>query len=100
MKIINGIARRCRIDLYTEAEKAIWAAISAVESAGAHPLLTDAVVLLAQAKEKVADHAELGNLWQCPVCQHVMTEEQSKGYRGCAGVRTKHNIHIAQHELL
>ena len=31
----------------------------AVEEAGAHPLLTDAVNLLTQAKEKVADFVEL-----------------------------------------
>lgn len=33
-------------------------------------------------------------MWMCPVCNHVMTEDQSKGYRGCPpnGV-----IHFAQH---
>ena len=33
------------------------------------------------------------NLWRCPVCGHVMTEEQSKGYRGCPT-----GMHFAQHE--
>lgn len=55
----NGVPRRCRIDLYTPAEHAIREAMLAVEAAGAHPLLTDAVVLLAQAKAKVADYVEL-----------------------------------------
>lgn len=54
----NGIPRRCRIDLYTPAELAIREAMLAVEEAGCHPLLTDAVNLLAQAKEKVADFVE------------------------------------------
>ncbi len=55
----NGFARRIRIDLYTPAELAIHEAIYAVERAGCHSLLTDAVNLLVQAKEKVADFVEL-----------------------------------------
>jgi hypothetical protein len=55
----NGVARRCRIDLYHPAETAIREAMLAVERAGCHPLLTDAVVLLEQAKNKVADFVEL-----------------------------------------
>lgn len=55
----NGFPRRNRVDLYTPAETAIREAMLAVENAGAHPLLTDAVVLLSQAKEKVADFVEL-----------------------------------------
>lgn len=47
--------RRVCIDQLTPAEFAIWAATQQVEAAGAHPLLTDAVVLLQQAREKVAD---------------------------------------------
>jgi len=44
--------------MWTPAEKAIADAMRAVEDAGAHPLLTDAVNLLIQARDKVADHAE------------------------------------------
>lgn len=55
----NGIPRRNRIDLFTPAEIAIWQAASAVEDAGAHPLLTEAVLLLKQARDKVADYVEL-----------------------------------------
>lgn len=51
----NGFPRRCRVDLLTDAELAIREAMLAVEEAGAHPLLTDAVVLLGEAKDKVAD---------------------------------------------
>lgn len=54
----NGFPRRIRTDLYTPAERAIADAIAAVEAAGAHPRLTDAVVLLGQAKDAVADFVE------------------------------------------
>lgn len=33
-------------------------------------------------------------MWMCPVCNHVMTEEQSKGYRGCPPYA---EMHLAQH---
>ena len=59
MQMIDGFPRRSRLDLYTPAELAIRAAVEAVEAAGAHPLLTDAVILLQQAREKVADFVEL-----------------------------------------
>jgi hypothetical protein len=55
----NGSPRRIRIDLYTPAETAIRNAVLAVEEAGCHPFLTEAVNLLQQAKEKVADYVEL-----------------------------------------
>lgn len=60
MKIVEyGIPRRCRLDLATPAETAIRSAIAAVEAAGAHPLLTEAVMLLGEARNKVADFVEL-----------------------------------------
>lgn len=55
----KGFPRRNRIDLFTPAEAAIRQAILAVESAGAHTLLTEAVTMLGQAQDKVADFAEL-----------------------------------------
>lgn len=58
MQMIDGFPRRNRLDHFTPAEKAIWDATQAVEAAGADPLLTDAVNLLAQASEKVADWVE------------------------------------------
>ncbi len=61
MKIINGMPRRCRVDLFSPAETAIREAMLAVEEAGAHVLLTDAINLLAAAREKVADFVELGD---------------------------------------
>ena len=55
---MSDIPRRIRVDLFTPAERAIHDAKHAVEAAGAHPLLTDAVVLLAKAQEKVADFVD------------------------------------------
>lgn len=55
----NGFPRRSRMDLMTEAERAILDAQWAVERAGCHVLLTEAGNLLAQARDKVADFVEL-----------------------------------------
>jgi hypothetical protein len=54
----ENIPRRIRIDLYTPAEAAIRNAVIAVEGAGAHTLLTEAINLLHQAQEKVADFVD------------------------------------------
>lgn len=59
MEMIDGFPRRNRIDRYTPAEAAISQAMQAVESAGCHPLLTEAVILLQSARDKVADYVEL-----------------------------------------
>jgi hypothetical protein len=50
--------RRNRMDLWTPAEKAIQEAVNEVEKAGADVRLTDAVILLQQAKNKVADFVD------------------------------------------
>lgn len=55
---VNAIPRRCRLYEMTPAERAIYDAVQAVEAAGTDPLLTDAVVLLQQAREKVADYVD------------------------------------------
>jgi hypothetical protein len=52
------IPRRIDVRRNTPAELAIRAAVDAVEMAGCHPLLTAAVILLAQAREKVADFVD------------------------------------------
>lgn len=61
MKLIDGFRRRSRIDHMVPAELAIRNAVRVVEGVGAHPLLTEAVVLLSEAQEKVADFVELVN---------------------------------------
>lgn len=55
------VPRRNMQPEWTPAELAISNAVAAVEKAGCHPFLTDAVVLLAQAQSKVADFVELPN---------------------------------------
>lgn len=57
------IPRRAYMPEWTEAEHAIRAAVQAVEDMPGHVLLTDAVVLLGQAKDKVADYVESS---ECP----------------------------------
>src|SRR5690349_2059222 len=51
-------ARRIDIQRLTPAETAIRNAMIAVEEVGADPLLTDAVILLQQARDKVADYVD------------------------------------------
>jgi hypothetical protein len=57
-KRVDGCPTRIDLEWYTEAERAIYAAMFAVEQAGASRALTDAVTLLAQAQDRVADHVE------------------------------------------
>lgn len=52
------IPRRNRLDRNTPAELAIRAAVDEVERLSAHTLLTEAVILLSQAREKVADYVD------------------------------------------
>lgn len=57
-KEVDGLPRRSRLDCLTPTELVVFHAIQAVEEIGAHPLLTDAVILLGQAKDKIADYLE------------------------------------------
>lgn len=57
-EMVDGLPRRCRVDLATPAEAAIRAAIAVVEAAGASESLTAAVVALSEALGHVADHVE------------------------------------------
>ena len=52
------IPRRIRTDLYTPAEKAIYDAMQKVEEMPADERLTEAVMLLEQAQNKVADYVD------------------------------------------
>ena len=54
----NGVPRRARIDLNTPAELAIREAMLAVEALPPDMRLTAAVVLLEQARSKVADYVD------------------------------------------
>lgn len=52
------VPRRIDRSRHTPAERAITEAMEAVEKAGAHPRLTDAVVLLGRARDAVADFVD------------------------------------------
>lgn len=54
----DEIPRRARLDLMTPAERAIFDAVAVVEAAGCDVRLTDAVVLMAAARESVADYID------------------------------------------
>jgi len=54
----SEIPRRARMDQWTPAEKAIQAAIDVVESMPADGRLTDAVIFLGKARERVADYVD------------------------------------------
>ena len=56
---MNDIPRRNRLDLLTPTELSLFNMVVEVESLGAHPLLTDVVILLGQARNKLADWVEL-----------------------------------------
>ena len=54
----DGWPTRADTRFWTPAEHAIQAAMDAVEKSGASLALTDAVILLAKARDRVADHFE------------------------------------------
>lgn len=54
----DGVPTRIDLNWMTPAERAIQDAMAAVEGAGGSAALTDAVTLLAQARDRVADHVE------------------------------------------
>ncbi len=55
---MTEIPRRNRLDQMTPAELAIYNAMQEVEKAGADVRLTEAVILLGKAKDKVADFVD------------------------------------------
>lgn len=57
------LPRRIRMDQWERPEKSIHAAMQDVESFGAHPLLTDAVILLSEAQRKVAAFIDRDGEW-------------------------------------
>jgi hypothetical protein len=54
----HGHPRRHDVTCFTTPELLIHQAVGAVEAAGAHPLLTEAGTLLAEARERFADYLE------------------------------------------
>jgi len=59
------IPRRARLDRNTHEELLIRTAVDAIEKLPAHPKLTEAIVLLGEARNRVADYVdELPTDWQ------------------------------------
>jgi len=56
---VTEIPRRCYINKMSPAELAIHDAKRVVEEAGCDVLLTEAIILLSEAQEKVADYFDL-----------------------------------------
>lgn len=54
----NEIPRRNRLDLNTPAELAIRNAVNEVEKVGADPRLTEVVIMLSTAHDKLADYVD------------------------------------------
>lgn len=55
----TDIPRRIQIQLLTPEELAIYNLVGEVEKLGAHPFLTDCVVLLSDARKRLADWVDL-----------------------------------------
>lgn len=89
---MSTIPRRAHLDRYTSGETAIAKAIEAVEAMGADERLTRAVVLLVEAKDRVADFVdgvplkmvESVQLGPCPSCKLGVPEIQGKQPAGTA----------------
>lgn len=74
----EAIPRRVRIDLMSSGELAIHRAVAVVEEMGADVRLTDAVILLAQARERVADFVDgIADSANAPTPLPVRTAEKS-----------------------
>lgn len=58
MKFVDGVPRRNRVDLMTSAELAIREAVDRVETMGADARLTEVVVMLQEAKDKLSDFVD------------------------------------------
>lgn len=54
----DGLPTRADMQHWTPGEKAIWDAVQVIERMGGSPALTDAVILLQRARNRVADHVE------------------------------------------
>lgn len=66
--------RRIRLELMTPEELAIFNMVGEIEKLGAHPLLTDVVVLLSEARSKLADWVDLA----LPTSITTETAEENK----------------------
>lgn len=54
----SSVPRRCQLEHMTPAERAIYDAMGVVEAAGCDVRLTEAVILLQRARDRVADFVD------------------------------------------
>ena len=92
---MEQIPRRIRVDLMTPAELAIRQAVLVVEEAGCDSRLTDAVVLLGQAKECVADYVDnMPRLVKvCPSCASF-EEERDMAHEAANDALDKYKLAV------
>ena len=78
---VPTLTRRCYVTQWTPAEKAIKAAVKAVEEAGCDSLLTDAVIFLDRAFERVADYVDASTIQEYPSSPPYHEEGRAPGFK-------------------
>ena len=56
--VTKDTPRRCHVELLTHEERMMLDCSMAIETLPAHPLLTDAIVYLSQARQALADYVD------------------------------------------
>ena len=77
VKTMDEIPRRARVDQWVRAERLIQDAVDSVEAMAADPRLTQAVILLGQARAYVADFVDGVYTRKCDGCEKMLTSPQS-----------------------
>ena len=95
----DEIPRRIDMTRWTPAEHAIGAAMSEVERAGADTRLTDAVVLLGQAKDAVADYVDGVTRTPEPLCWRCKERHGVVAYSIGKGIVNRECIECASETL-
>jgi hypothetical protein len=89
-QLIDGFPRRQTTDLLLYEELAIRSAVAAVERMGADPVLTEVVMLLDQARERLADYVESQLLAPpAPMPANFLREPDAKNARNEADFRER-----------
>ena len=77
---MSGMPRRCYVDRWTPAERAIKDAVRAVEAAGCDTALTDAVMFLDKAFGRVADFVDSTTTQEYPSSPPYHGKERATGF--------------------
>lgn len=75
------LPRRCYVDKWTPAERAIKEAVRAVEAAGCDAALTDAVMFLDKAFGRVADFVDSASTKECQAPPPYHKEDRAPEFR-------------------